>query len=392
MPTWPEGAVDVDTSEAAEQAALRLAAAPELAVDVEADAMHAFRARLCFVQVGTCDTIYLFDTLAPGVKAQLLAETFADASRTKYFHAAGGDLQYLAEVGIRVNGLFDTHRAVTLLGWPKVGLADLVRERLQIELKKEHQQSDFSLRPLPPGMREYIADDVRYLVEIGRQVREECRKLDILEEVELDCARIAHDAAERPAEGAQFKPKLPRHQMKPGEVELGMAIGAKLNALRLQWAEAANVPMGRMLSNAAITAIAMKPPSTPRELVKLEGVRGAFVREHGDEVIATIKALIELQRNNALPALDDDKGSRDPMRRKRADALKELRGEKAKLRGVTPSVILSNPLMDDLANDPPKTIEELRENRWLGEKRIKLYGEELVTLLAKYPSSPLPGQ
>ena len=44
----------------------------------------------------------------------------------QFFHAAGGDLQYLAEAGVRVKGLFDTHRAATLLGWPKVGLADLV--------------------------------------------------------------------------------------------------------------------------------------------------------------------------------------------------------------------------------------------------------------------------
>src|SRR5439155_4011128 len=88
---------------------------------------------------------------------------------TKFFHAAGGDLQYLAEAGVRVKGLFDTHRAATLLGWKKVGLADLALERLQVTLLKEHQQSDFSIRPLPPGVREYIADDVRYLVEIGRQ-------------------------------------------------------------------------------------------------------------------------------------------------------------------------------------------------------------------------------
>ena len=36
-------------------------------------------------------------------------------------------------------------------GWPKVGLADLVKEICGQTLKKEHQQSDFSLRPLPAG-------------------------------------------------------------------------------------------------------------------------------------------------------------------------------------------------------------------------------------------------
>ncbi|MBX5483671.1 MAG: HRDC domain-containing protein [Myxococcaceae bacterium] len=384
MPNWPEGAIDVETAEAVRQAADHVQGAKELAVDVEADAMHAFRARLCFVQVATDERVYLFDTLRPEVRADSLAAVFADPARTKFFHAAGGDLQYLAEVGVRIRGLFDTHRAATLLGWQKVGLADLVRERLGIELKKEHQQSDFSIRPLPPGMREYIADDVRYLVEIGRQVREECRKADILEEVELDCARIAEEAAERPAEGALFRPKLPRHQLKPAEYALGLAIAARLNALRLQWAEAANVPMGRMLSNAAITAIATRPPSTLKELARLEGVRGAFVREHGEEVLSAIRELIALRREGKLPVPEEDRGPRDPNRRKRAEALKEFRTEKAKQRGVTGSVILSNALVDDLSACAPRSLEELATNRWLGEKRIRLYGAELVELLAKF--------
>src|SRR5262245_26989762 len=110
--------------------------------------MHAFRARLCFVQLGTDKDVYLLDTLAPGVKVAELAPLFGDPGCTKYFHAAGGDLQYLASAGVRVKGLFDTHRAATLLGWPKVGLADLVLEKLGVKLLKEHQQSDFSIRPL----------------------------------------------------------------------------------------------------------------------------------------------------------------------------------------------------------------------------------------------------
>ena len=131
-----------------------LSPAKEVAVDVEADSMHHFKAKLCFVQLGTDRDIFLMDTLRPGVTPRSLDSMFADPAVTKFFHAAGGDLQYLAEAGVRVKGLFDTHRAATLLGWPKVGLADLVKEKLGQTLKKEHQQADFSLRPLPPELRE----------------------------------------------------------------------------------------------------------------------------------------------------------------------------------------------------------------------------------------------
>ncbi len=384
MPTFPEGAIDVTTAEGAREAAARIGQVRELAVDLEADAMHAFRARLCFVQLGTDDRVFLFDTLIPEVSAQVLAPALADQAITKFFHAAQGDLQFLSEVGCRVRGLFDTHRAATLLGWPKVGLADLARERLGVELKKEHQQSDFSIRPLPPGMRDYIADDVRYLVEIGRQVRDECRKADILEEVELDCLRMEDEAAGRPDTGADWKPKLPRGSISPDRYALAMAIAVELHKLRLQWAEAANVPMGRMLSNAAITAIATKLPANAKDLQRSEGVRGSFVREHGDEVLALLAALKDKSAKGELPKETNNGGKGDPSLRKRMDALKAWRAEKAQQRKVTASVVLTNPLSDDLARAKPADASRSSPQiPYFGEKRVRLYGAELIALLNK---------
>jgi ribonuclease D len=379
--SFPQEAQDVVSGEQAARAVSVLEGAPEVAVDVEADAMHAFRASLCFVQVATDRELFLFDTLAPGVRADALAGLMADPSRTKFFHAAGGDLQYLAEAGVRVKGLFDTHRAATLLGWARVGLADLARERLQVELAKEHQQSDFSVRPLPAEVRSYIADDVRYLCEIGRQVREECRQADILEEVELDCARLADEAAARP-DLNDFKPRLPRGSMSPEKYALGMAVAQALHRKRLEWAEAANVPMGRMLSNAAVAAIAQRLPGTVKELARLEGVRGAFAREHGEEVLALVRGMAEQARAGTLPLPEEKKAPRDPQRKKREEALKAFRAEKAAERKVTPSVVLPNPLVEALAKEPPESLEALGAVPYLGAKRLALYGAGLLDVLA----------
>ena len=166
--------VDVTRASQLDEVKSGLAQVKEFSVDVEADSMHHFKASLCFVQVGSDERIWLLDTLLPEVKVSALADVFADEQRTKIFHAAMGDLQYLAEAGIRVAGLFDTHRAATLLNWPKVGLGDLVLEKLGATLKKEHQQADFSVRPLPAELRAYIADDVRYLTDLGRLVKQAC--------------------------------------------------------------------------------------------------------------------------------------------------------------------------------------------------------------------------
>ncbi|MET0404228.1 MAG: ribonuclease D [Cystobacter sp.] len=385
MPTFPAGAQDIGDAATAEAATRTLEQAHELSVDVETDAMHSFRARLCFLQVATDSDVFLFDTLQPGVQPSLLARVMEDPERTKFFHAASGDLPFLAEAGVRVRGLFDTHRAATLLGWPKVGLADLTRERLGVELPKEHQQSDFALRPLPPGMRDYIANDVRYLVELGRLVREECRKADVLEEVLLDCQRMCDEAAVRPDAGADFKPKLPKGGLTPAQLLLANAIAHALHRKRLEWAEAENVPMGRTLSNMAISDIALKPPGTPKDLARAAGVRGAFVRAHGEEVLALVRDLLEKSRQGELKPDVEERAPRDANRRKREDAFKAWRSEQAAARKVTPSVVLPNALFDTLVAHPPSSLDELRALPYLGDKRVGLYGEGILAVLSQYP-------
>lgn len=348
------------------------------AVDLEADSMHAFRARLCYLQIGTDRDIWLLDTLAPGVEASAVAALFGDPLRTKVFHAAQGDLQFLAEAGVRVRGLFDTHRAATLLGWPKVGLADLVSERLGVALDKAHQQSDFSIRPLPAQMRTYIADDVRYLSELGRLVSAAVVAADIVEEVRLDCERLTDEAVARPAVAA-FGMKVSR-TLPPADQAFQLAAGARLHALRLAWAEAEDVPMGRMLSNAAIQELVTRPPRDRKALSRTQGVRGQVVREHGDELLALLGELRAAADRGELPV--PPAPTRDPGRRRREEALKAFRGAKAAERGVTPSVVLTNPMVEQLAAAPPADLEALARVPYLGEKRVRLYGEALLRVLA----------
>lgn len=377
----PQRTTDVNSAEGVAAVVRALEPIKELAVDVEADAMHAFRARLCFVQLGTDEDVWLLDTLAEGVKAAPLAAFFGDPSRTKFFHAAGGDLQYLAEAGVRVKGLFDTHRAATLLGWPKVGLADLVLEKLGVKLEKEHQQSDFSLRPPPPGMRDYIADDVRYLCDVGRIVREACKVAGVDEEIELDCQRLADEAAERPDPLNDFKPKVNRSGMSPLSVAVAEKVARELHALRLKWAEAQDVPFGRVLSNAAVTAVSSKQPDNLKDLARSDGVHGRLVREHGDEILALIAGWKKKAAEGQLPPAEA-KPPVDRDRKKREEQLIDWRKARAVERKITPSAVLPNPLVDELATKPPKSLEELKLVKYFGEKRVGLYGKQLLDLLA----------
>jgi ribonuclease D len=71
----------------------------------------------------------------------------------------------------------------------------------------------------------------------------------------------------------------------------------------------------------------------------------------------------------------------DSAQRKRGEALRAFRSAKAAGRKVTPSVVLPNPLSGDLARSPPSNLDELGRLPYLGEKRVRLYGREILLLL-----------
>ena len=123
-----------------------------------------------------------------------------------------------------------------------------------------------------------------------------------------------------------------------------------------------------------------RPPKDRRELSRTPGVRGQVVREHGDEVLSLLAGLRAAADRGELPVPASP--TRDPGRRRREEALKELRSARAAERRVTPSVVLPNPLVEQLAAEPPPDFEALSRVPYLGEKRVRLYGAALLQLLA----------
>jgi len=133
-----------------------------------------------------------------------------------------------------------------------------------------------------------------------------------------------------------------------------------------------------------VAAIAQRAPASLKELSRLEGVRGAFTREHGEEVLDLVRRLVEQSRDGTLQVPEEKKGRRDPNRKKREDALKAFRSEKAAERKVTPSVVLPNSLLEDLCRLGSGSPEEIGALPYFGEKRKRLYAAELSELLARY--------
>ena len=64
--------------------------------------------------------------------------------------------------------------------------------------------------------------------------------------------------------------------------------------------------------------------------------------------------------------------------------IRQWRYEKAKDQKIRPYVIFNNVTLVDLATRQPMTREELLSISGIGEKKVELYGDEIVQLIKDY--------
>jgi ribonuclease D len=166
---------------------------PWLALDTEADSLHAYPEKLCLIQLTHIGGDVLVDPLSPADLTPLLRHL---GTRALILHGADFDLRLLRRTrGFVAREVFDTAIAAQLLGRPRHGLRDLVRELLGVELSKGSQRADWSRRPLSPQMLAYAVNDTRYLASLREQLEAQLIALGRLAWHTETCARLVETCA-----------------------------------------------------------------------------------------------------------------------------------------------------------------------------------------------------
>ncbi|KAG5941272.1 hypothetical protein E4U53_007444 [Claviceps sorghi] len=168
-------AIWVDTMEGVEAMLKDLKKAKEIAVDLEHHDFRTYTGLVCLMQVSTRDKDWIVDTLQPWRhKLEILNEVFADPSIIKVFHGAYMDMVWLQrDLGLYVNGLFDTYFACDLLNYPGKSLAFLLSKFVDFDADKQYQLADWRIRPIPEEMLYYARSDTHFLLYIYDKVRNE---------------------------------------------------------------------------------------------------------------------------------------------------------------------------------------------------------------------------
>lgn len=163
----------VDTPETAKQAALHLRKASILGIDTEYDSFRYFREKLCIIQIYAPEITYVLDATAD-LDLSFLAKSFQSKAVVKILHAADNDIRLLKrDYGFQFENIFDTHRAAMLLGFKQLSLDKMIKEFLDIDLKKSKkmQRSRWDHRPLSDEQLEYAVQDVTLLPALYEKQR-----------------------------------------------------------------------------------------------------------------------------------------------------------------------------------------------------------------------------
>ncbi|XP_043725821.1 protein RRP6-like 2 [Telopea speciosissima] len=148
--------------------AAKLRNVDEFAVDLEHNHYRSFQGMTCLMQISTRTEDYVIDTLKLRVHiGPHLREAFKDPSKKKVMHGADHDVVWLQrDFSIYICNLFDTGQASRVLQLERKSLEYLLHYFCGVTAKKEYQNADWRLRPLPDEMLRYAREDTHYLLHI----------------------------------------------------------------------------------------------------------------------------------------------------------------------------------------------------------------------------------
>ncbi len=168
-----------------------LRTAPWIAIDTEADSLHAYPEKLCLLQVGHAGGNFLIDPLA-GLNLKPLLEAFS--GRELILHGGDYDMRMLRkDLDFVPTAVFDTMLAARLLGVREFGLNNLVSRFLKISLEKGPQKANWARRPLTQRMEEYARNDTAHLKPLSDLLREQLNAKGRLTWHTQMCAQLIAD-------------------------------------------------------------------------------------------------------------------------------------------------------------------------------------------------------
>jgi len=294
-----------------------LSQASSIAFDTEFIRESTFYPKLEVLQIATPSDAWLIDCQKLS-KAQMrpILEVFQDPKILKIVHAAHGDQEcLLSAYYILAAPIFDTAVGASLCGLgDNIGLGNLIRSVLGIELPKGYARTNWSKRPLPKPVLEYALLDVKHLIEVAgilfERLDKNGRRDWSLELSSKFCERALYevppeDIARRLAQSGKFHVR-------------DYPVLLELVRWREERVRELNVPRRWLAEDGVLIDLAKIKPSTVEQLQGFRGLsRGEAKLPQAKRILSAIQTGAESkeeipkdlkQRNSLQPSSEESLG------------------------------------------------------------------------------------
>ena len=339
----------IDTDKRLATVLAQLGAAAWIALDTEADSLHAYPEKLCLVQIAFQETVELIDPLS-GIDLAPALEVLQQHELV--MHGADYDLRLLRKtydfVPCRV---FDTMLAARLLGDRQFGLIHLVERYLGVQLEKGPQKANWARRPLTERMEAYARNDVRYLKPLSDILRERLTEKGRLDWHRETCSRLVEDCSQiRPADPDVVWRVKGSHHLQPA----ALAVLREIWHWREKEALRANKPPYFILSPESMVQFAMAATES-NNIAELLPARFSPRRREG-----LIEAINHGRLSRSLPgALQRTHYRQTEAEKRRMFDLERRRNRRAHELDIDPTLVASRAMLVLLAKDWNTHQEEL---------------------------------
>lgn len=345
-----------------------------LAIDLEANSMHAYREQVCLIQISTQTADFIIDPLMEADWSPLGA-IIESPDVEKVFHAAEYDLILLKrQFDWQLRNLFDTMWAARILGYERYGLASLLETFFGVKLDKRYQKSNWCKRPLSRDQLIYAQKDTHYLHQSRERLLAELREAGREEEAR----KIFEEQTIVTLPDTDFDPNgfwsiKDSKDLSPKK----QAILKALYIFRDQQAQRRNQPHFKIFGDRTLFEMADKLPQSQDDLKRVYGMSNGQVRRYGKRLLG----VIEQAKDHAPPSPPKRKKRPSDDVLDRYDKLHTWRKNRALERGVESDVVISKDGLWAIAAKNPQTLKQLASTRLVGQWRAQRYGDEILALL-----------
>lgn len=350
-----------------------------IALDTEGASFHRFVDRIYLLQLSTHERTLIIDPLAVDATALApLGARLEDPAVEVVLHDADYDLRLLhQDYGWHVRNIFDTRVASQLLGLTSFGLAALLDSNFGVKLDKKHQRADWSMRPLPPDMLDYAAQDTLYLLELRDRLHDQLEKKGRLAWAREEFARLEGTRwpDENPAD-AFLKVKGARDLSRRE-----LAVLRELVPWRDDVARGMDRATFRVIGNEQLLQISQMQPRSRDDLARIKGVSRGVLENRSREILDAVRRGLAVPDSELPKFPKAPRWDRDPKFDARVSALKAVRDAASQQLAMDPGVLASRERLESVARKNPASVDQLKEIPELRRWQIDVLGQGFIVAL-----------